>query len=43
MGIILPEAGGRFSAVDGSDSIEAGNAISSNGHLHERIVARLKG
>lgn len=43
MAIVLPEAGGRFSAVDGYDSIEAGNAISSNGILHEKIVARLKG
>ncbi|MEN9309843.1 MAG: hypothetical protein RL173_3775 [Fibrobacterota bacterium] len=42
MGVILAEAGGRFSAVDGSDSIEAGNGLSSNGHLHGQIVARLK-
>lgn len=41
MGIILPEAGGRFSAIDGSDSIEAGNGLSSNGLLHARIVERL--
>lgn len=41
MGIILPEAGGRFSAVDGSDSIEAGNGLSSNGLLHAQIVERL--
>lgn len=43
MGIILPEAGGRFSAVDGSDRIDAGNAISSNGILHDGLVARLNG
>lgn len=41
MGIILPEAGGRFSSVDGADSIAAGNGLSSNGLLHDRIVARL--
>jgi histidinol-phosphatase len=41
MGIILPEAGGRFSAIDGTDTIEAGNALSSNGLLHARIVDRL--
>lgn len=43
MGIILPEAGGRFSAVDGTDRIDAGNAISSNGILHEELLARLHG
>ena len=43
MSIILAEAGGRFSALDGSESIEAGNALSSNGLLHDRILGRLKG
>ena len=41
MGIILPEAGGRFTAVDGSESIEAGNGLSSNGRLHDRLLQGL--
>ncbi len=41
MGIILPEAGGRFSSVDGSPSIDAGTGLSSNGLLHELILKRL--
>ena len=43
MGIILPEAGGRFTALDGTDRIDAGNGLSSNGLLHEGILARLGG
>ena len=42
MGVILPEAGGRFTSVDGTDTIEAGNGLSSNGLLHDRIVERLR-
>lgn len=41
MGIILPEAGGRFTALDGSERIDAGNGISSNGYLHDEILGRL--
>ena len=41
MGIILPEAGGRFTALDGSNRVDAGNAISSNGILHDILLARL--
>lgn len=43
MGVILPEAGGRFSTVDGRDTVDGGNGLSSNGILHDRIVARLAG
>jgi len=41
MGIILPEAGGRFSALDGTDRIDAGNALATNGILHQELLARL--
>jgi myo-inositol-1(or 4)-monophosphatase len=41
MGIILPEAGGRFTSVSGEESIEAGNGLSSNGYLHSLLVSRL--
>lgn len=41
MGVILPEAGGKFTAMDGSERIDAGNAFSSNGILHAQIRERL--
>jgi fructose-1,6-bisphosphatase/inositol monophosphatase family enzyme len=43
MGIILPEAGGRFTSVDGAETIDAGNALSSNGLLHSELLHRLAG
>ena len=42
MGIILPEAGGSFTALDGSRRVDAGNAISSNGILHETLLRRMQ-
>ncbi len=36
--LILPEAGGRFSALDGTDSYSAGSAVGSNGVLHDRVL-----
>lgn len=41
MGVILPEAGGRFSAIDGRDGVDFGTGLSSNGLLHESLVSRL--
>ena len=40
-GIILPEAGGKFSAFSGNDSINEQSGISSNGIFHEGIVKGL--
>lgn len=42
MGIILPEAGGRFSAMDGTDRVDGGNALSTNGLLHDELMHRLR-
>ncbi|MBF0430382.1 MAG: histidinol-phosphatase [Fibrobacteria bacterium] len=42
MSIILFEAGGRFSDFNGEDSLLTGNAIASNGLLHEVIVNGLQ-
>jgi histidinol-phosphatase len=39
--VILPEAGGRFSAFSGNDSITEQSGISSNGTLHAEILAGL--
>jgi histidinol-phosphatase len=33
--VIVREAGGRFTALDGTDGPFGGNALASNGHLHE--------
>ncbi len=38
MALIIPEAGGRFSALDGSPSYRAGSAVATNGRLHERVL-----
>jgi len=39
--IIVREAGGRFTALDGTDGPYGGNAIASNGHLHDAALAFL--
>jgi histidinol-phosphatase len=36
--VIIAEAGGRFSDFGGADRIDSGNAISSNGLLHDEMV-----
>ncbi|BDZ57177.1 histidinol-phosphatase [Barrientosiimonas humi] len=38
---IVTEAGGRFTGLDGRDGIWSGNALSSNGLLHEELLGRL--
>ena len=43
MATILPEAGGRFAAMDGRFTADAGNALSTNAALHEQILSRLQG
>jgi histidinol-phosphatase len=39
--IIVREAGGRFSALDGLDGPFGGNALATNGHLHDAALAFL--
>jgi histidinol-phosphatase len=39
--IIVREAGGRFTSLDGTDGPFGGNAQASNGHLHEAALAFL--
>ena len=41
--VIVREAGGRFSSLDGTDGPFGGNALASNGHLHEAALAFLGG
>ncbi|HYH35334.1 MAG TPA: inositol monophosphatase family protein [Nocardioides sp.] len=39
--VVVREAGGRFSSLDGTDGPFGGNALASNGHLHEAALAFL--
>jgi fructose-1,6-bisphosphatase/inositol monophosphatase family enzyme len=38
---ILQEAGGRFTDWRGRAVIDGGDAVSTNGHLHDAVVSRL--
>lgn len=39
--IIVREAGGRFTSLDGTDGPWGGNAVATNGHLHDAALAFL--
>ena len=39
--ILIREAGGRFTDIDGNDSIAARSALASNGILHEQVLRNL--
>ncbi|NOT54284.1 MAG: inositol phosphatase, partial [Deltaproteobacteria bacterium] len=41
--ILVTEAGGRFSDFAGSPSIYTGNAVISNGRVHDAVVNILRG
>jgi histidinol-phosphatase len=41
LGVIIEEAGGRFTAVDGSPALTGGNAAGSNGLLHGELLRHL--
>jgi histidinol phosphatase-like enzyme (inositol monophosphatase family) len=41
--VINPEAGGRFTALSGADDAHAGDAIATNGLLHEQFLDLLAG
>jgi histidinol-phosphatase len=38
---VVTEAGGRFTSVDGHDGVLHGNAVATNGLLHEAVLAAL--
>ena len=40
--IVVIEAGGRFTGVNGVQGSHEGNAVSSNGLLHNEVIATLK-
>jgi histidinol-phosphatase len=39
---IVEEAGGRITSLDGADPVAGGSALSSNGALHEAVLAALR-
>ena len=39
--VIVREAGGRFSALDGTDGPFGGNVVATNGHLHDAALSFL--
>jgi histidinol-phosphatase len=39
--IVVTEAGGRFTNLDGVDGVAGPGAIATNGRLHEEIAERL--
>jgi histidinol-phosphatase len=41
--VILAEAGGRFTSLDGEDGPGHGGGIGTNGLLHESLLATLGG
>ncbi|MEJ7706921.1 MAG: inositol monophosphatase family protein [Nocardioidaceae bacterium] len=41
LAVIVQEAGGRFTSLDGTDGPLGGNALASNGHLHEQAMSLL--
>jgi histidinol-phosphatase len=43
MPVILAEAGGRFTDATGSEGIEGGSGVGSNGHVHAELLTALAG
>ena len=41
--VIVREAGGRFTSLDGTDGPWGGNALASNGHLHDAALSFVGG
>jgi len=41
--IVIDEAGGRFTDLEGTPTIYSGNALVSNGRLHDQALALLRG
>jgi fructose-1,6-bisphosphatase/inositol monophosphatase family enzyme len=41
--VIVEEAGGRFSDFSGESRIDRGTGVSSNGHIHEELLAAVAG
>ncbi|MFG2710044.1 histidinol-phosphatase [Streptomyces goshikiensis] len=42
LAVVVQEAGGRFTSLDGADGVDGGNAAASNGLLHEEMLGHLR-
>lgn len=42
IGVVLSEAGGRFTCLDGIDRIDGGNGAGTNGLIHDALLAELR-
>jgi histidinol-phosphatase len=40
--IVVTEAGGRFTSLDGADGPAGGTAVATNGLLHDEVLRRLE-
>lgn len=40
--VVVQEAGGRFTDLDGAEGVHGGNAAASNGLLHEEMLGCLR-
>lgn len=40
--VVVQEAGGRFTDLDGVEGVHGGNAAASNGLLHEEMLGHLR-
>jgi histidinol-phosphatase len=41
--VIVQEAGGRFTDLEGAARPDGGSAVATNGHLHDEVLRRLRG
>ena len=42
LSVIVEEAGGRFTDLAGADRVDGGNAVATNGLLHDEVLAALR-
>jgi histidinol-phosphatase len=42
MPVLMAEAGGRFTDLDGDPGIEAGSGVATNGHVHDELLSLLR-
>jgi histidinol-phosphatase len=41
--VLVREAGGRFTSIEGEDTLRGGSALATNGHVHDALVQLLRG
>ncbi len=42
LNVIVTEAGGKFTSLSGKDGPHGGNAVSTNGHLHQQVLEAMR-